>query len=67
MKRVKKLSTRIKDRMVHCYKCKGKGWYKKPEWPTLKLACSDCSDWKVALRGVLELEKTIRSLKKRIA
>jgi hypothetical protein len=30
----------------------------------LRCGCGDCYDWKVALRGVLELEKEVRKLKR---
>lgn len=65
MKRL--LSTKIKFRIAHCPKCKGKGTYLfKAGYDSkgLRCGCGDCYDWKVALRGVLELEKEVRKLKR---
>jgi len=56
------LSTRIKQRMKHCQRCGGTGTvyaHLHKEHP-LHIACADCSDWRVVLRGVRQLEHQLR-------
>ena len=66
-----KLSTRIKKLMQHCPTCQGKGIYSvlfRDErgrfTPHVDLACQDCYDWNVALKGVIKLEKQVQRLNK---
>ena len=65
---MKKLSTRIKERMKHCGVCHGSISYKKAGY-SFFVACPECTDWKVVLKGILELEKMgkeIKALKRQI-
>ena len=53
------LSTRIKKRLKRCLQCHGKGHYKHKKY-NIEVACNDCWDWLVVLRGVKELEEQIK-------
>jgi len=55
----RKLSTDIKRLMKHCHICKGKG-YRTDQVEGMETSCWVCSDWKVALRRVIKLEKELK-------
>ena len=60
----RKLSTDIRRLMKHCHICKGKG-YRTDQVKDMKTHCWNCSDWNVALKRVIKLEKELKQYENR--
>lgn len=64
--KTKLLSTRIRDRIAHCYDCGGTGYTRRyvvnrrGKAQPMQVMCNECADWNVTLRGVLKLERELR-------